>query len=132
MKEKHSFADLLGVKPGMIVQELGWDEDSDSRISESIEDAIDDDLLDEDTDEPCDIVLLWWRDSDGDLVDGLVDATRSLAQNGRIWLLHPGAGKPGELEPGVVMESAQLAGLVQTKAQRLGSWQGSCLVQAGR
>ncbi|MDO4911732.1 MAG: DUF3052 domain-containing protein [Corynebacterium sp.] len=122
----------MGARPGMIVQELGWDEDSDSRISESIEDVIDADLLDEDTDEPCDIVLLWWRDDDGDLVDGLVDATRNLAKNGRIWLLHPGANKPNALETGAVMESAQLAGLVQTKAQRLGDWQGSCLVQSGR
>lgn len=131
-KAPQDFARLLGVKPGMIVQELGWDEDCDSSISEAIEDTIDDDLLDEDTDEPCDIVLLWWRDDDGDLVDGLVDATRSLATEGRIWLLHPGVGRPGALETGVVAESAQLAGLVQTSAQRLGQWQGSCLVKSGR
>ncbi|WJZ03273.1 DUF3052 domain-containing protein [Corynebacterium freiburgense] len=125
------YAKLLGVKPGQVVQEVGWDDDCDAAISEAIEDAIGSELLDEDTDEICDVVLLWWREDDGDLVDALVDAVRPLADAGRIWLLSPGAGKPGTLEPGVIAESAQLAGLVQTKAERLGSWQGSCLVQRG-
>ncbi|MDO4687222.1 MAG: DUF3052 domain-containing protein [Corynebacterium sp.] len=125
------YVKLLGVTPGQTVQEVGWDDDCDAAISEAIEDAIDAELLDEDTDEICDVVLLWWRDDDGDLVDALVDAVRPLADNGRVWVLSPGAGKPGTLEPGVIAESAQLAGLVQTKAERLGSWQGSCLVQRG-
>ncbi|MCQ9352327.1 DUF3052 domain-containing protein [Corynebacterium sp. 153RC1] len=131
-KEKSSVEDLahrLGVREGLLVQEVGWDEDADSSISEAIEDIIGSELLDEDTDEACDIVLLWWREDDGDLVDGLVDAVRPLADAGRIWLLTPGAGRSGALEPGEIAESAQLAGLVQTRAERLGNWQGSCLVQ---
>ncbi|PFG28332.1 Protein of uncharacterised function (DUF3052) [Corynebacterium renale] len=114
-----------------LVQELGWDEDADSSISEAIEAHIGEELLDEDTDELCDTVLMWWRDEDGDLVDGLVDALRSLADNGQIWLLTPGTGREGALGPGVIPESAQLAGLTQTKAERLGDWQASCLVQRG-
>ncbi|AGN19744.1 DUF3052 domain-containing protein [Corynebacterium glutamicum] len=125
------YAQLLGIQSGHIVQEIGWDEDSDTLISESIEDAIGEELLDEETDELCDVVLLWWREDDGDLVDGLVDSIRSLAENGRVWVLTPGIGKEGALAPGVISESAQLAGLVQTKAERLGNWQGSCLVQRG-
>ena len=125
------YAQRLGVEPGMTVQEVGWDSDCDSSISEAVEDAIGEVLLDEDTDELCDVVLLWWRDEDGDLVDGLVDSVRPLADNGRIWLLTPGAGKSGTVAPGDINESAQLAGLVQTKAERLGDWQGSCLVQRG-
>nr|WP_269079425.1 DUF3052 domain-containing protein [Corynebacterium uterequi] len=121
----------LGIKSGMIVQELGWDDDCDAAISEAVEDAIGEELLDEDTDELCDVVLLWWRESDGDLVDGLVDAVRNLADDGRIWLLTPGAGKPGTIAPGEINESAQLAGLVQTKADRFGRFQGSSLVPAG-
>ncbi|AGF73005.1 hypothetical protein A605_10015 [Corynebacterium halotolerans YIM 70093 = DSM 44683] len=115
----------------MIVQEVGWDSDCDSAISEAVEDVIGEELLDEDTDELCDVVLLWWRDEDGDLVDGLVDSIRPLAENGRIWLLTPGAGRSGTVAPGDINESAQLAGLVQTSAERLGQWQGSCLVQRG-
>ena len=125
------YAQLMDVKTGDIIQEVGWDEDADSTISEALEDAIGAELLQEDTDELCDVVLLWWREEDGDLVDGLVDAIRSLADSGAVWLLTPGAGQPGTIEPGVIAESAQLAGLVQTKAERLGDWQGSCLVQRG-
>lgn len=125
------YAQLLGIESGQSVQEIGWDADCDSQISESIEDAIGEELLDDETDELCDVVLLWWREDDGDLVDGLVDSIRSLAENGRVWLLSPGIGKAGALAPGVISESAQLAGLVQTKAERLGEWQGSCLVQRG-
>ena len=125
------YAKTLGIKAGHTVQEVGWDDDCDSAISEAVEDAIGADLLDEDSYELCDVVLLLWRDDDGDLVDELVDAVRPLADHGRIWLLSPAAGTKGELAPGVVSESAQLAGLVQTKAERLGSWQGSCLVQRG-
>ena len=70
-------------------------------------------------------------DEDGDLVDGLVDATRALAEDGQIWLVTPGAGQAGTVPPGDIAENAQLAGLVQTSALRLGDWQGSCLVQRG-
>ena len=47
-----TYAARLGVKPGDVVQEIGWDEDADSAISEAIEDAIGAELLDEDVDEP--------------------------------------------------------------------------------
>ena len=99
----------LGVSHGLIVQEVGWDEDCDSTLSEAIEDAIGSELLDEDSYEICDIVLLWWRSDDGDLVDGLVDAVRPLADTGRVWLLTPGNGKSNALAPGDIAESAQLA-----------------------
>lgn len=130
-KDVQDYAQRLGIQRGNVVQEVGWDEDCDSAISESIEDFLDEELLDEETDDICDVVLLWWREEDGDLVDGLVDAVCPLAENGRVWLLTPGAGRPGTIDPGVIAESAQLSGLVQTKAERLGQWQGSCLVQRG-
>lgn len=130
-KTAQEYAQRLGVRPGMLVQEVGWDSDCDSTISEAIEDVIGEELLDEETDELCDVVLLWWRAEDGDLVDALVDGIRPLAENGRIWLLTPGTGRNGTIAPGDINESAQLAGLVQTTVERLGSWQGSCLVQRG-
>ncbi|MGV0383471.1 DUF3052 domain-containing protein [Corynebacterium sp. 22_2729] len=122
---------MLNVESDYLIQEIGWDEDCDSSISEALEDAIGDALLDIDTDEVVDVVLLWWRDEDGDLVDGLVDATRSLGEDGSIWLLTPAKADAGRVEPGVIAESAQLAGLVQTKSERLGNWQGACLVSSG-
>ena len=130
-EDTRSYAEILDIEKGMIALEVGWDEDCDPAISESIEDVLGDDFLEDDTDELCDGVILWWRDEDGDLVDGLVDSLRPVSDGGRIWLLTPGAGKPGTVEPGVIAESAQLSGLVQTKAERLGDWQGSCLVGRG-
>lgn len=128
---ENDWAELMDVATGQIVQELGWDEDADSGISESLEDVIGGQLLDEETDEMVDVVLLWWRSDDGDLVDGLVDATRNLGDSGRIWLLTPAAGTSGTVDPGEIAESAQIAGLVQTVSTRLGSWQGACLVARG-
>ncbi|ALA67723.1 DUF3052 family protein [Corynebacterium lactis] len=125
------YAEKLGIKKGQLVQEVGWDDDCDTAISEAVENFLDDDLLDEDTDEVVDVVLLWWRDDDGDLVDGLVDASRPMGEDARIWLLTPGTGQSGAVDPGVIDESAQLAGLTGTSAIRLGSWQGNCLVQRG-
>lgn len=121
----------LGIEPDMIVQELGWDEDCDTSISETIENTIGEALLEEDTDELCDVVLVWWRNDDGDLVDGLVDAGRNLDPEGRIWLLTPGTGSSGVVSPGEINESAQLAGLVQTRSDRFGDFQGACLVPRG-
>ncbi|WJY68485.1 DUF3052 domain-containing protein [Corynebacterium auris] len=126
-----SYVDRLRIRRDCIVQEIGWDEDADSSISEAIEDVIGQPLLDEDTDELCDVVLLWFRTGDGDLVDALMDAGRNLSEGGRIWLLTPSATKSDAVEPGDISESAQLAGFVQTRADRLGEWQGSCLTAAG-
>ncbi|APT91031.1 hypothetical protein CSPHI_08275 [Corynebacterium sphenisci DSM 44792] len=123
--------DVLGVRKGMRIQEIGWDEDCDSSLSEAVETFLGADLLDEDTDEVVDMVLYWFREDDGDLVDGLVDLIRPLGEGGCIWLLTPGAGRPGALEAGVIDESAQLAGLTGTSATRLGDWQGNCLVPRG-
>lgn len=128
----NSWAHLLCIEEDTIIQELGWDEDADATISEALEDTIGEPLLDADTDEIVDVVLLWWREEDGDLVDGLVDATRNLGEEGRIWLLTPAAGTTGTIAPGEIAESAKLAGLVQTKSERLGGWQGACLVTPGK
>ena len=121
----------LGIEKGMIVQELGWDDTCDASLSEAVEDTIGEELLGEDTDELCDVVILWWHDGDGDLVDGLMDAGRNLSGDGKIWLLTPAAGTDGVVSPGEISESAQLAGLVQTRADRFGEFQGASLVPSG-
>ncbi|WP_414120206.1 DUF3052 domain-containing protein [Corynebacterium nuruki] len=125
------WAAMMDIVKGQVVQELGWDEDADSSISEALENELGDPLLDDETDEVVDAVLLWWRDDDGDLIDGLVDAGRNLGDDGSIWLLTPAAGTAGTVDPGEIAESAQVAGMVQTKSTRLGGWQGACLVAGG-
>ena len=105
-------ADRLGFKAGMVVQELGWDSDTDDELRVAIEDAIDADMVDGDYGNVVDAVLLWWRDEDGDLVDGLVDALTDLVGGGAIWLLTPKVGRPNAVDPADIAEAAPIAGLV--------------------
>jgi hypothetical protein len=124
-----SFAGKLGIQSGQVVQEWGWDEDADDDIRADVEDVCGGELLDEDTDEVVDVVLLWWRDDDGDLVDTLMDAIASLADDGVIWVLTPKTGKPGHVQPAEIAESAPTAGLMPTSSVNLGDWSASRLVQ---
>jgi hypothetical protein len=104
----------LGMKTGMVVQELGWDEDVDDALRVQIEDTIDADMVDGDYGNVVDSVLLWWRDGDGDLVDALVDSLTDLVAGGEIWLLTPKVGRPGTVDPADVAEAAPVAGLSTT------------------
>lgn len=124
-----NWAQRLGIHHDQIVQELGWDDDTDDDIRAEVEDACGSDLLDEDADEVVDVVLLWWRDADGDLVDRLMDAISPLAEDGVIWVLTPKTGKPGHVLPAEIAEAAPTAGLMQTSSANLGDWIGSRLVQ---
>ena len=123
-----SLADRLGIESGMVVMELGFDDDADEDLRDLLLERVGE-FVDEDTDEVVDAVLLWWRDGDGDLVDTLVDALSPLADNGVVWLLTPKAGRDGHVEPSEITESAPTAGLTQTSAANLGDWSGSRLVQ---
>ena len=111
---KLGVAERLGIESDMVVQELGWDEDVDDDVREAIEEVIGADLVDEDFDEVVDVVLLWWRDQDGDLVDTLVDARAPLADNGVIWVFTPKTGREGHVEPSDIAEAAPTVGLAQT------------------
>ena len=109
-----SAADRLGLTAGMVVQELGWDNDTDDDLRIEIEDAIDADMVDGDYGNVVDAVVLWWRDEDGDLVDGLVEALTDLVGGGSIWLLTPKVGRPNSVDPADIAEAAPIAGLAQT------------------
>jgi DUF3052 family protein len=122
-------AGKLGVEPGMVVQELGWDSDVDEAVRDAVEERAGDDLLDEDAVDVIDLVLMWWRDGDGDLVDALINAIGPLAENGVIWVLTPKTGRPGHVEPSDIAEAAPTAGLSQTSNITVSEgWVGSRLV----
>ncbi len=122
-------AERLGIQPGMVVQELGYDEDVDEQLRAAIVERCGSELTDEDADDVVDVVLLWWRDGDGDLVDALVDAIGPLADNGVVWLLTPKAGRPGHVEPSDISEAAPTAGLAQTSSiSAARDWAGARLV----
>jgi hypothetical protein len=113
----------------LVVQELGWDEDVDDDVRMMIEDAIDGELIEEAM-EAVDLVLLWWRDEDGDLVDGLVDALTDLADSGYIWLMTPKVGRSGYVDAADVAEAALTAGLALTNSvQASPDWTATKLVR---
>ncbi|MCU0279231.1 MAG: DUF3052 domain-containing protein [Candidatus Nanopelagicales bacterium] len=119
----------LGLSPGQVVMEIGFDDDCDDTVRGAVETAIGQELLDEDSDEIVEAVLLWWRDDDGDLVDGLMDALGPLADNGFIWLLTPKPGRDGHLDPADISEAAPTAGLQPTRTiSASANWQGTKLV----
>lgn len=125
-------ADRLGVKPGQLVQEVGYDDDVDEALRGAIAQATGGDILDEDTDDVVDVVLLWWREGDGDLVDALVDALTPLSAGGVVWVLTPKAGRPGHVEPSDITEAAPTAGLSQTSSVSAApDWSGVRLVARG-
>lgn len=106
----------LGFSEGQVVQEFGWDDDVDERLRESIEATTGSPLEDEDSIEVADVVLLWFRDGDGDLVDVLMDSLTNLGDGGVVWLLTPKLGRPDHVEPGDIEESAPTAGLHATSS----------------
>ncbi|NMO01222.1 DUF3052 domain-containing protein [Gordonia sp. TBRC 11910] len=124
-----SGAHKLGLTSGLVVQELGWDEDTDDDLRADIEEVIGSEMLDEDADDVIDVVLLWWREEDGDLVDALMDAIAPLADDGYVWVISPKTGNDGHVDPSEIAEAAPTAGLTQTSVASLGRWTGARLVQ---
>ena len=122
----------LGIKPGQVVQELGYDDDVDQDLRAALEDITGHELLDEDAQEVVDAVILWWRDGDGDLVDALVDSLVSLGDDGVVWLMTPKAGRAGHVGAADVEEAAPTAGLHSTKkVSASDDWAAARLVAGG-
>ncbi len=119
----------MGLKRAMIVMEVGWDDDVDQDLRDQIEERTGEELVDEDTDEVVDVVLLWYREGDDDLTDVLVDAIGPLADDGVIWLLTPKRGRPGHVEASDISEAASVAGLSETSIVTISpDWSGNRLV----
>lgn len=120
----------IGFRPEMVVQELGWDEDVDDVLRMAVEDAVGGELIEEAV-EAVDAVVLWWRDEDGDVADGVVDALTDLGDDGFVWVLTPKVGRPGHVEPADLNEAAITAGLAQTSttASLSSDWSAAKLVR---
>jgi len=124
-----SAASRLGLKAGMVVQEIGWDDDCDEPLRAAIEAVLGQPIVDEDYEDVVDGVVLWWRQDDGDLVDALVDALTPLAAGGVVWLLTPKAGREGHVESSDIGEAAPTAGLSATSTVAAApDWTGTRLV----
>lgn len=127
--EARERASRLGLQPGLTVQEMGWDEDVDENLRAAIESIVGGELVGDDYEDVVDVVLMWWRDEDGDLADGLMDAIGPLTDHGVIWLLTPKPGRDGHIEAEDIADAAPTAGLQQTSTISASpSWQGTRLV----
>jgi hypothetical protein len=119
----------MGLKPGMLIMEIGYDDDVDQDLRDSLEEHTGEEIVGEDSDEVVDVVLIWHRDGDEDLTDLLVDAIGPLADDGTIWLLTPKRGRAGYVEPSDISEAASVAGLSETSIITIShDWSGNRLV----
>lgn len=126
---QRGLAARFGIASGQVVQEIGWDEDVDDDLRAAIESVTGAEMVDDDYDDVVDVVLLWWRDDDGDLVDALVDAIAILADQGVVWLLTPKPGRDGHVESSDIADAAPTAGLQATSTLSASrEWQGTRLV----
>jgi hypothetical protein len=127
--EARERASRLGLQPGLTVQEIGYDADVDDALRSAIEAIIEGELVDDDYDDVVDVVIMWWRDDDGDLVDDLMDAIGPLTDHGVVWLMTPKPGRDGHIEAEDIADAAPTAGLQQTSTISAGPhWQGTRLV----
>jgi hypothetical protein len=109
-----SMASRLGLEAGWVVQEIGYDDDSDNDLREAIREVTGEEFVGEDTDEVVDAVLLWFREDDGDLVDAFFDILTDLKAGGVVWLMTPKVGRDGYVESSDIAEAAPVAGLATT------------------
>ena len=58
-QDQQGLAERLGIKPGQVVQEIGYDDDCDEQLREAISRQKDTELVGEDYDDVVDVVLLW-------------------------------------------------------------------------
>ena len=119
----------LGFAAGELILEVGYGSDCDDVLRSEISEITGTQLIDGQTSEVVDAVLLWWREGDGDLVDELMDALTYLTETGPIWVLTPKLGRDGHVDSSEIQDAAPIAGLSQTSTLAVAKdWAGTRLV----
>jgi len=119
----------MGFAAGELILEVGYGPDCDDVLRSEIAAITGTQLIEGETTEVVDAVILWWRDGDGDLVDELMDALTYLSETGPIWVLTPKLGRNGHVESSDIQDAAPIAGLSQTSTIALAQdWAGTRLV----
>lgn len=119
----------MGFAAGELILEVGYGSDCDDVLRSEIVAITGTQLLEGETTEVVDAVIVWWRDGDGDLVDELMDALTYLTETGPIWVLTPKLGRDGHVESSDIQDAAPIAGLSQTSTIALAQdWAGTRLV----
>lgn len=126
----------LGFPQGSIIQEFYLDDDADEALRLAVEETTGNQLVDEEYEDVADGALVWFRDEDGsvdDLADLLVDASANLDEGGLIWVLTPKTVSKGRVEPQMVEEAAETAGLRATSSAAVSpNWLGIRLTSRPR
>ena len=104
----------MGLAAGELILEIGRGSDADQSLRASIEAITGTSIIEDETNEVVDAVIIWWREGDGELEDELVDALTYLSEAGSIWVLTPKAGRVGHVEPSDIQDAAPNVGLSQT------------------
>ena len=104
----------MGFEKGQLILEVGHDSDCDENLRKEIANLTGTKIIENETNEVVDAVVLWFREDDGDLTDELVDALAYLSETGPIWVLTPKVGRDGHVEPSDIQDAANTAGLSQT------------------
>ena len=119
----------MGFAAGELILEVGYGPDCDDVLRSEISKITGTQLIEGQTTEVVDAVLLWWREGDGDLVDELMDALTYLTETGPIWVLTPKLGRDGHVDSSEIQDAAPIAGLSQTSTLALAKdWAGTRLV----
>lgn len=119
----------MGFAAGELILEVGYGPDCDDVLRSEISKITGTTLIEGQTTDVVDAVLLWWRDGDGDLVDELMDALTYLSETGPIWVLTPKLGRDGHVESSDIQDAAPIAGLSLTSTIALAKdWAGTRLV----
>ena len=119
----------MGFAAGELILEVGYGPDCDDVLRSEISKITGTELIDGQTTEVVDAVILWWREGDGDLVDELMDALTYLTETRPIWVLTPNLGRDGHVDSSEIQDAAPIAGLSQTSTLALAKdWAGTRLV----
>ena len=119
----------MGFAAGELILEVGYGPDCDDVLRSEISKITGTELIEGQTTEVVDAVILWWREDDGDLVDELMDALTYLTETGPIWVLTPKLGRDGHVDSSEIQDAAPIAGLSQTSTLALAKdWAGTRLV----
>jgi hypothetical protein len=119
----------MGFAAGELILEVGYGPDCDDVLRSEISKITGTELIEGQTSEVVDAVILWWREGDGDLVDELMDALTYLTETGPIWVLTPKLGRDGHVDSSEIQDAAPIAGLSQTSTLALAKdWAGTRLV----
>ncbi|MFF4324610.1 DUF3052 domain-containing protein [Streptomyces sp. NPDC001568] len=127
--EQATAAGRMGIKPGQVVRELGYADDVDLDLRAGIEEVTGSALVDEDHEDVADVVVLWFREDDGDLTAALTSLLPGLADNGVVWVCTPKSGRAGYVEANDIGEAATATGLARTTSLGVGAdWSGNRMV----